>query len=105
MTHPELAGVILGQIAKSRDIRFATLRAILELNSFESGSRNLPQDHHDSQDRWNSPYLATRFLPKRVGKMRSSDLTNFTSNHYIPMQQRASSGVLRTLNAIYIPAN
>ncbi|MGB1814434.1 MAG: hypothetical protein ACPHJ3_03685 [Rubripirellula sp.] len=49
--------------------------------------------------------MSTRFLPKRVGKMRSSDLTNFTSNHYIPMQQRASSGILRTLNAIYIPAN
>jgi hypothetical protein len=51
------------------------------------------------------PYLLTRFLPKRLGKMCSSDLTNFTFNHYIPIQQRASSGVLRTMNADYIPAH
>ena len=51
------------------------------------------------------PALITSFLQKRSDKMRLSDLTNFTSNHYIPSQQRASRGVPRTMNADYIPAH
>ena len=51
------------------------------------------------------PPLITIFWQKRLDKMRSSDLTNFTSNHYIPSQQRASQSVPRTMNADYIPAH
>jgi len=45
------------------------------------------------------PPLFTHFLKKRIEKMRSSHLTNFSSNHYIPSQQSASRSVPFTMNA------